>query len=558
MSAPGPRVLSADTRRWCLWTAAVVLVVAAVLAVTLGAYVGAYRLQGDDFSLVLNSSRVTVAEQGVAPWFTSGYSSYFDNYPDWPQVPTAFVRPLVNAQFFLASLIAPSWGETAYLAANYLWVLLVAVGMMPVMRRFTTVEPPAAAVVAVAVAVSPVMHPALLSANMATNALALMLCTFALVALDPRSDRPLVPRVMRCSLLLIAATLAHETALIAVISCGALLVAYAPARPRIRELMWLALPFGVFVLSRLVLVGSRAVYATDVTVAGVILRAKHLSLGPIFPYYSLRFLETRSTLAAIEVGVWWVLLFANVLLGVAFIHGLLHGGTPPRRRLGLALAWLVLAGLGGLMDASPRFMGLSFIVAVVATLSLNEGRRWRTAIVSAVLVASVSMFWLQFVPARSADLASVRYAGAYADYLRKRIAAERPDTVLLINDSVGMYGSRAMLELAAESREDADVIVVNNLEGPRRGAAQFEVKPEGDRITISSTFAEGQRAVFPGNFPDFDTPNGGLTYAGRLVADGVGGVFEVSGSLRPGRTLVLGVDPRDGSFLPARVYRRTP
>lgn len=549
------RSVPADTRRWWVCTAVVVLVTAATLAVTLGRYVEEYRLHGDDFALVLNSSAAAVTELGVAPWFTSGYASYFDNYPDWTQVPTAFVRPLVNLQFLIAGLAEPTWGETAYLAANYLWVLLAAVAMLPILRRYTTVGAPAAAAVAVAVALSPVMHPALLSANMATNVLALMLCLFALAALDPRSTRPVAPRLARCAMLLTAATFAHETALVAALACAALLVAYTPTRPRVRELMWFALPFGAFVLSRLVLVEPRAVYATNLTLAGVILRLKHLAPGPMFPYYSLRFLEVRSMLTTAEVVVWGVLLLANALLVVALIRGLLDDRSTRRRRVGILIAWLVLVGLGVLMEGSPRFMGLSFVVALIGVLSLNDSRSWRAAIVGAVMVASVSMFWLQFVPARSADLASVRHSGAYADHLQERIATERPDTVLLVNDTVGMYGSRAMLELAAGSQEEVDVIVVNNLEGPSRGAGRFEVKAESKRIAITTGLREGQRAVFSGNYADFATSNAGLNYAGDLVADSVGGTLEVAGPLRPGRTLVLGIDPRDGSFLPGRIYR---
>ena len=97
------------------------LIVAIVLVATLGEYVSAYRLYSDDFALVRHSSADAVAVQGVGPWFTSGYSEYFDNYPGWPRNETPFVRPLVNLQFYSASLLTDALGESVYLVPNYKW-----------------------------------------------------------------------------------------------------------------------------------------------------------------------------------------------------------------------------------------------------------------------------------------------------------------------------------------------------------------------------------------------------------------------------------------------------
>lgn len=146
-----------DRREATAWALAIwgsVIAVGMLLLVVAGRFLSAFRLRGDDFSLVLNSSWPYVNAGDIVRWFTEGYTNYFNNYPDWPTQGYGFVRPVMNLAFLLQSFLVPLAGERSYLIVNYL-SLLAAVGLMVVLfRRYSNATPLVAGIAATAVGLS--------------------------------------------------------------------------------------------------------------------------------------------------------------------------------------------------------------------------------------------------------------------------------------------------------------------------------------------------------------------------------------------------------------------
>lgn len=95
-----------------------------------------YRLHGDDFALVLHSSRGITAGD-VVRWFVDGYTDYFLNYPDWQSTGFAFVRPVANAVFLISGWAEPLIGERAYLLGSYLVPIVTVVVVAAMIQRYT-------------------------------------------------------------------------------------------------------------------------------------------------------------------------------------------------------------------------------------------------------------------------------------------------------------------------------------------------------------------------------------------------------------------------------------
>jgi hypothetical protein len=76
-----------------------------------------YSPAGDEFSLFANSAKQF--RPVFSEWFLQGFSRYFVPYPEWSIASTNFARPIVNAEYYLSSvLFGAHWGW--YLLSNYL------------------------------------------------------------------------------------------------------------------------------------------------------------------------------------------------------------------------------------------------------------------------------------------------------------------------------------------------------------------------------------------------------------------------------------------------------
>jgi hypothetical protein len=76
-----------------------------------------YSPSGDEFSLFANSAKQF--HPIFSEWFLQGFSRYFVPYPEWSIASTNFARPVVNAEYYLNSMLfGTHWGW--YLLSNYL------------------------------------------------------------------------------------------------------------------------------------------------------------------------------------------------------------------------------------------------------------------------------------------------------------------------------------------------------------------------------------------------------------------------------------------------------
>jgi len=75
-----------------------------------------YSPSSDEFSLFANSAKQF--HPIFSEWFLQGFSRYFVPYPEWSIASTNFARPVVNAEYYLSSLLfSAHWGW--YLLSNY-------------------------------------------------------------------------------------------------------------------------------------------------------------------------------------------------------------------------------------------------------------------------------------------------------------------------------------------------------------------------------------------------------------------------------------------------------
>ena len=75
-----------------------------------------YSPAGDEFSLFANSAKQF--HPVFSEWFLQGFSRYFEPYPEWRFASTNFARPIVNAEYYLSSvLFGAHWSW--YLLSNY-------------------------------------------------------------------------------------------------------------------------------------------------------------------------------------------------------------------------------------------------------------------------------------------------------------------------------------------------------------------------------------------------------------------------------------------------------
>jgi hypothetical protein len=211
----------------------------------------------------------------------------------------------------------------------------------------------------------------------------------------------------------------------------------------------------------------------------------------------------------------------------------------------LAMAWVFPL----IMDSDPRFMAFSMLVALLAAFALGLRRpTWRWVVAGSVLCSSIVLFVVVLGADVPTETAASRFARSFAEYARESIARSGRADVVLVNDPVGLTSARAMIEMAAWPRTDVSVVVVNSYDGSLGGAEESSLTVDGDRLLVSTRFGEGQTLKFWGNTPDFTVSNDGFTYAG-VVPDANGGYgrsLDASGSVVPGKTIIIGADPRTG------------
>lgn len=535
---------------WRLTTIAAVLITLVAEAVVYARYVRIFRLTNDDFALVWNSVLPYMGASGPVRWFTEGYSEYFRNFPDWPSGGFPFVRPLANLAFFVGGLFEPVAGEGAYLLVSLVTPVVATWLMMLALRRYTNMSPWLAALFSVAFGLAPIWYQAGLRANMVTNSLGTLFSLAAVVVLDARRGMPEGRRLYGCLALLVLAIWGHETAAVMPFVCAALIWGMAPERPRVRELLVLAVPLLPLAVHQLML-SDGTYYVFSRAESGLGARLKDFIPGPLFPFNE----ETFSFIPRPLPPELALPFYLGVALNV-FALGVLVASVrlrPLGRAASLVAAILIAMVPSLLMFGLPRFGGFVAITAGIVLLYLTAAMpRVRTALVVAVLATHVVLLvsWSSYV---DDNVAQTVEAGQFVDQLEQAVQREQPQAIVLVNDTVGLTGSAAMLKLAAWPAE-VDWAVLNNLGGPPDPAAGVSVEVVDGVLNVTNVLGARQWISAQGAEVAPDTPNQGFTYQPIPGAPG-GGSFMASRPLGEGTTLVVGIDPATGAFFGEAVGR---
>lgn len=543
-SAPSTRPSGdGDALRWGL--VAVLVAVGAVLA-ALGRYSRSYFPIQDDFALVWNSSHPYAGLQDMGTWVMEGYKNYFWNYPDWPSRGFAFSRPMANAAFYLQSLLQPTIGEQSYLLAGALGIVTLVLLVFVLLRRYTNMHPALACLFAIAVGVSPAWYEALFLPSFITNLLAAVFSAAALVVLDARRAVLSLSRSVMCSLMLVLAVLSHETAVVMAFVCAALVYGMARAKPKPLDLLPLAMPV-VLVASLQVLLGGGRNYMleglegtasfwtklTSFVTDPLLPLAEYLSKpSPLGTYASL------GTLVGVAINLF------GVLLLVAYLKE-----RPVPRRVALSLAVLASMVPAWMAPGQARFRGLTLLVGGVVLLYLMaRAPRLRAAFVVSALAANLALFALFAVGDVDARAAKAADSREYFDYVSSSIRQTSPSTVVLLNDQQAMAGALAMLRLAAWPQEDTTLVVLNGLKGQPDPQAKALISSSEGVLTVENRLTPSQSILFAGCLPNPAVANQGFTYAPISGLENTPS-FAARAPLRKGRTIVVGVNPQDGSLL---------
>lgn len=519
----------------------------------------AYRLHGDDFSPIFYSSAPYFDIADWPTWFTEGYSEYFINYDGWPALGTDFVRPVVNLAMYAQGMLAPVTGDPAYLVFNYLALLGTALLAHLIIQRYTDAALAARVLAGLAVALSPVWYPDLTEASFSTNALACFFATAAVAVLDAPSGVPRGARLWTCVTLQVLAVWSHETAVVVPFVCLALLYAFAPKKPALRQAALFAVPLLAFVAARLLITAEGGVYALrSAPLTSALKRLGGYVFGPPIPFDMGRL---GAMLAGSESAVTAVAYVLAVVANVAVIASVVLSlpERPKGSRFWALLAAVALSRLpGALVRMEPRFLGFALVVTLVAFFTLTQkgrGRAWRNAVAVLLVVSQAAMLYSEVYTTREDTIRSMERAGDFFDSARRSIADASPDTVVLVNDNVGYYSARAMIEMAAWPSTGLSVVVVNSFEGEPSPESDTQLTVRGRTLIVDTSFADGQRAFFAGALPDFERPANGLSYTQVVGAAGPHAAgFRASGRVDADRMLLLGIDPRDGSLLEPVAY----
>lgn len=551
---------AAQTRMRAVGEAAFLLLsLGALLGIVARDFLSAYQLHGDDFAPVFHSAAPYFDITNWHTWFTKGWSEYFLNYEGWPVIGSEFVRPAVNLGLHVAGYATPYLGEAAYLAGNY--VALVAAVLLTntlVRQCAEDVSFPVRALVSLAVGVSPVWEYALYEASFATNAYALAFSLAALVALDPRRGLPGGLRLGLCVVFQILAVASHETAIVMPLVCVSLLYALSPAPPPVRRLWPLCLPLIYFALTRVLVQSAGGVYAlVPGSVESVLKRIAAVFVGPVVPFDVMRLSElVRADSADIAVLAYALALVANIVLVGVLIAAL--RATPSRMYLAALIGAVVLARIpAALGRLDPRFLGLGFVVAMVAFLVLTQRTRrgrWQFPVIALVFASQLALLVNNVYVQRDELTDRMERAGAYFHYVRENVSGIDPTAVVLVNDDVAYFSARAMLAMAAWPRQDVRLVVLNSMSGGPDPRGSVVIGAPDGVLKVAVSLDGEQRVFFAGATPDFGVRANDFLYAGD-AGDGTDvRAFTATGRIDDGSTLVIGVDPATGSFLPPAVY----
>ena len=494
------------SRKYWLLVASLLLATGLLYSIFLLPYVRTYHIRGDDFALILNSARQY--RPNPASWVTRGYSSYFVSFPVFFQHHYDFCRPVVNATFWLESLLAPGTGPLN-LTTNFLGLAITLILFMFFLRCETTGDMFLLSSMFIVYAFSAMWHDGL---TLAANRCTLLMVLFALAAfllLPPGGSRHQGMRIALSILCQLGSLLSHETGVVTPV-IAALLFALGRdgrlVRGRLKVLPAFLLPLLCFTALRVVFYGgvSRA-YVVEPShgwLSMAIVNALVLPAKPFFPWDTPPATGGELSLGAMIPAL--MNLAAYALVAYALLRPGKAGRKPLLRVLvclGLALAVAWVAPAARYMQIAAAFGTLAAIVAA-EQISQGTGRLWvrRGMTLGLVgLAAGQLLIYLTSFPQMVAyDETQNRLARVEFEGLQKAIATANVPTFLLVNDQSGNLGSQAMLEMAAGPNRGRveRLITVDNFRGGSSPESSLTISRDNQATRIEIVAGPGQQFAF--------------------------------------------------------------
>ena len=437
--------MSRHVRARSRWVAAVALAIAGgwtlLLALHARRLVANYFPIADEWALMANSDpRLT----NPLTWLTSGFSGYFETDPSLSEPYANFLRPVVNLIYCLLGFaLAPASRVRLYFnfavigGCAGITYFCAAKGAQPRSRGLELA-------LAAAVPLLPAFLPSFIEVTPynAFDALAAAMCLLAYVAAQSDRDGLTVA-------LLTAAVFTKETALP--------VAAAVPAwflfrnRSRLREspilgvrALWLALPFGLWVVTRHLVFGSVAsgTYTWTEGIHGTLSKvatlARHWPMPSIVP-------DWRSPVS----------LVALVVNGVLVAGSIIVVGARVRRRIPVDLAevcWLFSYGVMLVVGVVPRYGATVDVFLIVMVVRAYRARILRplTAmmVVAVATCASLSGYfvWRTYPDVEQLMVGYFRVAKRYVNALQRHSPG---DTVVVLNDPVTWHAQLKWLTAVA-------------------------------------------------------------------------------------------------------------
>lgn len=494
------------SHRYWLAVSSLLLATGLLHSVFLLPYVRTYHIIGDDFALVLNSARQY--HPHPASWVTRGFSNYFVSFPDLPQHHTDFCRPVVNATFWLESLLSPGTGPLN-LTTNFLGMVIILILFMFFLRRETAGNILFLSSMLIVYAFSAIWYEALLFSAFRCGLLMVLFALGAFLLLPPEGSRHQGLRIALSILCQLGSLLSHETGVVTPVIAALLFVFRRDgkvARGHLKVLPLFLLPLLCFAALRLVFYGGvrRAAVLEPETgwVRKGISGAVELLAKPFFPWDT----------AQVTSGEWSLSVVIGALMNLAgyalVAWALLRPGKSGRRPLLRALLCLGVA-LGVLWIApTARFMQLAAVFGVLAAIvaveqiSKGAGQGWLRRGLELGLVglaAGQLLIYLTSFPQLAAywekqnRVARVEFEG-----LQKAIGTASVPTLLLVNDQAGWYASQAMLQMAAgpNKKRVRRLVLVDTFWGGSDPQSSLRISRDNQAVRIEIVAGANQGFAF--------------------------------------------------------------
>ena len=467
-----------------------ILATLVIFALSLGAYCNRYFPYEDDFSLI----RYSAVQNSPSPitWITQGFSGYFANDPKCVTSFFGFVRPVVNATYYLESLLYRSAEGPLLLATNVLCWLVSAWFVYGIARRLGASRWIASTGILL-YAMSPCWYRGLIHSSFRNNGLAAcLLLAASYVLLKEHAVRSWARLVVAGGLVALAAG-SHEQALtsLPIFALGVAWLSFKTEKEgRMRRM---------------------AIAITAVVAPSLVMVTWFRLMNPMYgsSYATTGFLDALDSSAHLtSLGIHNPLLIGAIKLPVrvfSAIIGALNAFTPlgadnmAKLNPHIGVIIFVLAGAASVAvlkrnpgqmfpamalvlyavgrslampSTEPRFMHMEVawgIVALVCALSTGFATGNRTAILTGVgavlglLAFNIVSYNATILRARTILLRR-NEVDREAFHRISSAAAKYPGAqVILVNDQAAMWSARAMLYLAGFKKEDFEILpTINN------------------------------------------------------------------------------------------------